>query len=662
MSVKSRLKYQQAQKQGFKPGIPDGPEEEMFVDSFESSLASEMEDEKQVVPQVIPRKPSLSHAESGEQAGELASVSESEVSPEAGRKKRLLAIFAVLNLSNFFAVCRKIGSLFAGSCHYTRRIAVLAFEKAKSFQKSYLESITAEGVKENDAVPNEEISETEKKEEPGPTVAFTSDQIETTSRQLAELHQHSKLQPALKESAPVEKTVEDEEEIAEEEDLFDEDDFDAAVRRARLKLVATAALVFFCVGGFLAYQFFSSRSEKPDAVAIDQKEDPKPTTQKSEEEPSFFPLPQSKSTSQLATVNPPVGNQFAPVEEPIPGFDEDFDDLSVATAPTAAEESDIVDSLDIALNDSTQKEEPPAAATPQFGAFAPVETGITGDSDSPEIDLSFAELTEETEEAANTEIPTHNEPPTTMNAGLPGQTEPNLSLQSSVGTQPAKVKQTDSRLVLQGETQGAKITIPNSPAANLPLPRTSALAEANRSAPAAPFASRFEEEETDQNFLDEELSAPILAQPNRRYETDASLAAPRIDETAIRAAQVQNSESGTKPLFAENRAPDNSKNSRRPKSLPFDPSRNQPQILAEAGTSPKTAVATPTKNFVKNDWQTRQVEHRTYIVQEGDNLFNIAKRELGKVTRWNEIKQLNKETLGQNAEYLTPGIEILLPE
>jgi nucleoid-associated protein YgaU len=52
---------------------------------------------------------------------------------------------------------------------------------------------------------------------------------------------------------------------------------------------------------------------------------------------------------------------------------------------------------------------------------------------------------------------------------------------------------------------------------------------------------------------------------------------------------------------------------------------------------------------------------RTYIVQEGDTLSSIARNELGKVSRWAEIHQLNREVLGRDYDYLTPGMRLVLP-
>jgi len=55
---------------------------------------------------------------------------------------------------------------------------------------------------------------------------------------------------------------------------------------------------------------------------------------------------------------------------------------------------------------------------------------------------------------------------------------------------------------------------------------------------------------------------------------------------------------------------------------------------------------------------------RVYVVQQGDNLFDIARYELGKATRWTEIVDLNHQLLGSDLNdlnYLTPGMKLILP-
>lgn len=52
---------------------------------------------------------------------------------------------------------------------------------------------------------------------------------------------------------------------------------------------------------------------------------------------------------------------------------------------------------------------------------------------------------------------------------------------------------------------------------------------------------------------------------------------------------------------------------------------------------------------------------RTYVVRDGDTLYDIARYELGEANRWYEIKQLNRDILGDDAKSLRPGIELRLP-
>ncbi len=52
---------------------------------------------------------------------------------------------------------------------------------------------------------------------------------------------------------------------------------------------------------------------------------------------------------------------------------------------------------------------------------------------------------------------------------------------------------------------------------------------------------------------------------------------------------------------------------------------------------------------------------RTYQVEEGDTLFDIARYELGKASRWVEIYKLNRDLLGKDFDYITPGTRLALP-
>ena len=53
---------------------------------------------------------------------------------------------------------------------------------------------------------------------------------------------------------------------------------------------------------------------------------------------------------------------------------------------------------------------------------------------------------------------------------------------------------------------------------------------------------------------------------------------------------------------------------------------------------------------------------RTYTVAEGDTLFDIARYELGKAARWVEVYELNRDVLGKDFNYITPGTKLVLPD
>jgi nucleoid-associated protein YgaU len=52
---------------------------------------------------------------------------------------------------------------------------------------------------------------------------------------------------------------------------------------------------------------------------------------------------------------------------------------------------------------------------------------------------------------------------------------------------------------------------------------------------------------------------------------------------------------------------------------------------------------------------------KVYTVVDGDTLFEIARHELGKPSRWGEIYELNRDILGDDFDYLRAGTELILP-
>lgn len=51
----------------------------------------------------------------------------------------------------------------------------------------------------------------------------------------------------------------------------------------------------------------------------------------------------------------------------------------------------------------------------------------------------------------------------------------------------------------------------------------------------------------------------------------------------------------------------------------------------------------------------------TYVVEDGDTLYDIARYELGKASRWSEIHALNRDILGKDFDYLVPGTRLAMP-
>jgi len=203
-----------------------------------------------------------------------------------------------------------------------------------------------------------------------------------------------------------------------------------------------------------------------------------------------------------------------------------------------------------------------------------------------------------------------------------------LSLSASIDSHDTQTQEPmNSGQTLQGETQGAKITISRSAVAGLPLPGKSS-SPAQRSSPAGLFAEQYQasDENQDLSLLDDvpvAPAAPALATPNRPYRDDAA-------------------------------SPTPSNNPRRQKVMPFDRAQAKPLVA-------QTKAVVQNDPLPKND-NRQSIENRQYSVQDGDNLYNIAKRELGDVTRWREIYRLNSDTIGTNVGYLTPGTVIFMPE
>ena len=80
------------------------------------------------------------------------------------------------------------------------------------------------------------------------------------------------------------------------------------------------------------------------------------------------------------------------------------------------------------------------------------------------------------------------------------------------------------------------------------------------------------------------------------------------------------------------------------------------QRFPELIGSPTTATSASLTNPAS-----RGTGAASYVVREGDTLFEIARTQLGKASRWTEIYQLNRQALGENLENLRPGVSLALP-
>ncbi|RIK75465.1 MAG: hypothetical protein DCC68_21100 [Planctomycetota bacterium] len=64
----------------------------------------------------------------------------------------------------------------------------------------------------------------------------------------------------------------------------------------------------------------------------------------------------------------------------------------------------------------------------------------------------------------------------------------------------------------------------------------------------------------------------------------------------------------------------------------------------------------------RGDAGDRAIATRIYTVARGETLYDIARRELGRVSRWREILELNAEQLGGDIDAIAPGMKLVLPD
>jgi nucleoid-associated protein YgaU len=116
-----------------------------------------------------------------------------------------------------------------------------------------------------------------------------------------------------------------------------------------------------------------------------------------------------------------------------------------------------------------------------------------------------------------------------------------------------------------------------------------------------------------------------------------------------------------KALVEENRASGVDENNLKPGQVISTPSvarleKTYPDLCPKPSRRESPQDLTSTVS-ARNRYRTG----RTYTVAEGDTLFNIARYELGKASRWAEIYDLNRDVLGKDYNYLKPGTQLSLP-
>ena len=126
--------------------------------------------------------------------------------------------------------------------------------------------------------------------------------------------------------------------------------------------------------------------------------------------------------------------------------------------------------------------------------------------------------------------------------------------------------------------------------------------------------------------------------------------------------QVYGSGAYFKALAEHNRSKGKSEDQLQPGDLILAPAvaeleKSYPDLCPKA--SRREAVQSQSQNRASTVSTRRS--GRTYTVAEGDTLFNIARYELGKASRWVEIYELNRDVLGKDFNYLTPGTQLAMP-
>lgn len=445
------------------------------------------------------------------------------------------------------------------------------------------------------------------------------------------------------------------------DDEFDEEEYEAAIRAARKKLLLLAGSVLLLIGGFFAVQQVRGKLSFNSQLA--EAQNPEPTLESEAKIPvKSEPLP-TKGLFSPAVASVPLEPELPPVieEEPVPAAapmemnlpfvgdplfepedaqDDIFPDDLLEVPTEAVQETSYAVSEETPGDVDGNVEEPfvpeiPIAPTAIAHEGAIADFSFDLPLSDPEEQAAFDEVDPFEDIMAPLAEETPVAPPAPIAippAAQPSQPMPPIASAASPGITPPKTERSSAapKLTLSENLQNHRYTKPS----EAPQKREMMQVSAEEFAPLQPKPGISELPEVQ----------PTYAVPNPPYRRDAS---------AVQA-------------FSEART-----NTDRAVT-PFGAERRRSRSIAERGLRPQVAEkqtekqtpSTISEEAVSFGAAVRDSEDygRLYVAQEGDNLFNIAKNELGAVARWKEIRQLNRDVLNDSVGYLTPGTELRLPQ
>lgn len=88
--------------------------------------------------------------------------------------------------------------------------------------------------------------------------------------------------------------------------------------------------------------------------------------------------------------------------------------------------------------------------------------------------------------------------------------------------------------------------------------------------------------------------------------------------------------------------------------------RTVPLANPTSSSTPTSDTSTNTRSKTDQSRVLADNSLKTYVVVEGDSLYQIARRALGDGERWGEIQQLNTSIVGRNGS-ISPGMKLVLP-